>query len=528
VTQLAPHSSAQPPSPRRSRRAAEARHESVAQLQAQRPAHGGTRRGRHATTYGQGFGWVVTWTVLGSLVPGTGLLAAGRRIAGSAVLSVVALSGVAVAGALLVAGPQRLLVRLLDRGTLLWAAIALGLLALAWVTVILTTHVALRRGADLTGGQRMASAALVTALVTGISLPIAQGGNYALITRDLLGSLFKNGQQSEPTGQRPDTSGGKSDPWAAIPRVNVLLIGSDAGSDRQGVRADSVIVASIDTKTGETVLISLPRNLEKVPFPLGSAPSEAFPQGFDWASDPKLNAVWTWAQENAARYFPGDPQPGLTATRLAVEGATGLKIDQYALLDLRGFQSVVDAVGGVTVNITERLPIGGSSERPVASSWLEPGPNQHLDGYHALWFARSRWSTDDYDRMRRQRCVIAALAAQVDPLTVVKAYPRLAASAKSNMETDIPLQDLQAWADLALRVKGAHVRSLPFTDQVVPDRANPDFVRIHALIQQALRPPSATVATPSTTAGTGSTGTAKPSPTATQDPTQAQDVTEVC
>ena len=67
------------------------------------------------------------------------------------------------------------------------------------------------------------------------------------------------------------------DPWADIPRVNIALLGSDAGRDRIGVRTDSMMVVSIDTRTGDALLIGIPRNLENVPIPDGNPLSRLWP-----------------------------------------------------------------------------------------------------------------------------------------------------------------------------------------------------------------------------------------------------------
>ena len=83
----------------------------------------------------------------------------------------------------------------------------------------------------------------------------------------------------------------------------------------------------------------------------------------------------------------------------------GLRIDNTAVIDLAGFTSLVDAMGGVTVTVHDRIPIGGSHDASGGitpgsiKGWIEKG-NQHLNGYKALWFSRSRATTDDYSRMR--------------------------------------------------------------------------------------------------------------------------------
>ena len=91
--------------------------------------------------------------------------------------------------------------------------------------------------------------------------------NYSLIQRDVVASLFGVQQgtpEEEETNAQPGTG---VDPWEGVSRVNMLLLGSDAGDDRIGTRTDSMIVASINPQTGDTLLFSLPRNLENVPFP---------------------------------------------------------------------------------------------------------------------------------------------------------------------------------------------------------------------------------------------------------------------
>jgi LCP family protein required for cell wall assembly len=330
--------------------------------------------------------------------------------------------------------------------------------------------------------------------------------------------------------------------------VNVLLIGSDADQDRDGVRTDSMILASINTETGDTTLLSPPRNLQRVPFPSDSRAYKAWPYGFGNATGrpwPKgggacgaacdLSAVWRWGVENRKEYYPREKNPGAMALRDAIEGAFGLKIDAHVVVDIDGFKAVVDALGGLRLDVHTRLPIGGTSSHPITGKWIEVGNNQKLNGYEALWFARSRSLSSDYDRMARQRCVIGAVVEQTDPVDVVRAYPGLARAAGDNISTDIKTRDLDAWVELAQKVKGAQVRSLPFTNKVI-SYANPNYREIKSLVRQAIRTPkpdpetSATPSVPANGATPGTTQTPKPgkSPAAKADPTKAQDVKEVC
>jgi len=314
----------------------------------------------------------------------------------------------------------------------------------------------------------------------------------------------------------------EEDPWAHLGRVNVLLLGSDAGDNREGVRTDSMIVASIDTKTGNTVLLGLPRSLQKVPFPTSNPLHAVWPNGFNCGNQCLLNAVWEQAATVHRDLFPGDPNPGLTTTRDVIGEVLGLRIDTYTIIDLNGFKSLVDAMGGVDVNVPRKIPIGGGKNQRTGLSlpiygYIPPG-QQHLDGYKALWFARSREGSNDYERMGRQRCMVTALLDQANPAQLISRYPALAKVAKNNIQTGIRQQDLAAWVTLVQRIQHGTVRSLPLTNKVI-GTVNPDFAQIRALVAASIAPKRTTTPKP------------KPTGTATKPPvdtSQAQDASAVC
>jgi LCP family protein required for cell wall assembly len=316
--------------------------------------------------------------------------------------------------------------------------------------------------------------------------------------------------------------------------MNVLLIGSDAGADRTGIRPDTMILASIDTKSGNTVLFSLPRSLQHAPFAAGTPGAAAWPDGYYCADQScLLNAVWTWG--STAPGYAKYKHPGLQATRDAVEGVTGLKVDTYVMLNLNGFRDFVDAIGKVTVNIKTRLPIGGNGDvnsplyHVATGGYLEIGNNQKLDGYHALWYARSRWATDDYDRMGRQRCMIGAVIKQAKPVTLAANFAQVAKALKKNLSTGIATSQIDAWVELAQRVKGATTTSLPFTNDVI-NTVNPDIPAVHKLVQKAITQSEKPKATATASPTPSATSSAKPTPTPTKttNPSKAQDLTSVC
>ena len=277
-----------------------------------------------------------------------------------------------------------------------------------------------------------------------------------------------------------------STPVFAQPRMNVLLIGTDAAPDRIGVRPDTIMLASINAKTGDSTLISFPRNLQGVPFPAGTPGAKAWPKGYTCAQDAcLLNSIWFWAENNPG--YRKYRNPGLTATTQAIEQISGLSVDETVVVNLRGLVDLVDAVGGVQVTVRERLPIGGNAnpESPDyqrADGWIEKG-TQRLNGSQALWYARSRWSTDDDDRMRRQQCLITALTDQVDARKLVAAYPKLAKALRGNLLTSIAVQDLGDWVDLAGRIKDAQIQRIGL---VPTNPSHPDWVRLRAQVTEAV------------------------------------------
>lgn len=499
---------------------------------------------RHATSRGDGFGALVALTTLGALVPGAGLVAAGLRRAGWALVTAFVLAGLGLAALASSGRLTELALRVATRpGALLAVAVAVPLLGLVWCVVIVVGHVRLRRD-ELTAGQQVLSGLLVVALVALVAVPSGVAARYAVAQRSLLLTVFDDPDPvREVELAAPDVEA--DDPWADTPRINVLLLGSDAGSDRIGTRVDTMIVASIDTQSGDAVLFSLPRNLEGPLFADGSVGAGLFPEGFYPGgrrcpqSDCLLNAVWAWAEANPS-LFPGEEQPGLAATRDAVSGTLGLSIDYYAIVNLQGFIDLVDAMGGVRLTVERRLPIGGIDPEgnPIEpTGYILPG-EQVLNGFTALWYARSRAGSDDYDRMRRQRCAIAAVVDQAEPARLARAFPRLAASAERNVQTDIRVSELDAFVELARRVQRGTLRSLPFTNDVV-DTGNPDYDEIRALVQQAIEPPqpSPPPPSPSPPSAPPATGTpAEPTPSeptpspseTTDDPPEAVDVDAVC
>ncbi|MCW2854841.1 MAG: cell envelope-related transcriptional attenuator, partial [Marmoricola sp.] len=176
------------------------------------------------------------------------------------------------------------------------------------------------------------------------------------------------------------------------------------------------------------------------------------------------------------------------ATVEGVEGITGLSINYYAMVNLQGFRNMVQAVGGLTLNVRDRIPIGGVGG-PV-TGYIEPGV-QRLNGFETLWFARSRESADDYSRMARQKCVMNAMLHQISPETVLFNFDKIARASAALITTDIPASQASRFIELALAARQHPVRTISFVPPLI-NTGRPDIAKIQQLVRDAIHPPAHT------------------------------------
>jgi len=265
-------------------------------------------------------------------------------------------------------------------------------------------------------------------------------------------------------------------------RYNILLLGADAAASREGLRPDSINVASVDVATGRTVLFGLPRNLQRVRFPRSSPLRELYPEGFRCEDNGcMLNGIWTLGEDHADLY--PDREAGLEAMKEAVSETLGLELNYYAMVDMQGFSTLIDAMGGIRLDIAKPIPIGGVSTK--ISGYIEPGRDVLLDGYHALWFARSRAESSDYERMVRQKCVMSAMVQQLDPVTVATRFVELSEAGSNILRTDVPRAEVMSLAELALKAKDHKIASINFAPPLITS-ANPDFDLIRSTVVEKI------------------------------------------
>ena len=408
-----------------------------------------------------------------ALVPGVGQLMAGKRFIG---LSLVAVDAVIVIA--LVTGvfwfPGKLLRALVDPS---------ALLALAGANVVLFLFRAAATADSYLVWSHRTGRDRVLGVVAGalVVLPHLGVGSLVMTQSDLVNSVFASEDTEVPVSISPastttpasgsstalpfvtsTTTGATtttSQPriWDGYERLNVLLLGSDAGVGRTGTRTDTIILVSVEPHGGDVAMFSVPRNLTEAPLPegMGLWECDCFPDIIThlWA-----NGEWY------PDAFPGPQEPPVNALKAAIGLTFDVDVHYYAKVDLAGFVGIVDALGGVTIDVParivdERYPHEGGGTEYIA---FDEG-RQHLDGHQALAYARIRRHSGDFARMHRQRCVIGALVEQTSVLDLLRGYRGLASAVKAHVETDIPIDRLGDFVELTSRVSLDRMATLRIT-----------------------------------------------------------------
>jgi LCP family protein required for cell wall assembly len=302
-----------------------------------------------------------------------------------------------------------------------------------------------------------------------------------------------------------------------VDRVTILLAGGDGGPGRGGSRTDAIMVATFDTTTGKAAVFGVPRNMTHVPLP--DAWSTAFvdlekrltpyEERKTWTDEDgdgepdqfvpchcfpdQINAIYPFTRKWVDTY-PDERDPGLAALRDTLEILLGIDIDYYAFVDMSGFVRVVDALGGIRVYVTSTVQTEVSPARE-GEDWItvDLAPGWHrLNGHEALAYVRERHSTSDYTRMKRQRCLLKAVAAQADPATILRRFSSISKAVGSSVRTDINIDYLPTLLSYASALDFDDVATIgfvpPYYTPKLDDRGKPtpDLLRIHAMVRWAL------------------------------------------
>ena len=245
-------------------------------------------------------------------------------------------------------------------------------------------------------------------------------------------------------------------PWNGKDRLNILLIGADEQGG--GHNTDTLIVVSIDPVAKQVAMFSLPRDTVDIPIPAGPARNSI---GSVYPS--KINSLFVRVR-NRADLFPGTVRTrGYNALKSVLGELYGIDIKYYVEVNFAGFIKVLDALGGVTVNVQnpvadEYYPWLAGSLRRV---YIQTGV-QHMSGAQALVYARSRHGSNDYDRGQRQQRVLLSLREQIDISAILPHVTDLATALGQAIRTDIPRDLLPQLLGLAESIDTKTIRSYVF------------------------------------------------------------------
>ncbi len=208
--------------------------------------------------------------------------------------------------------------------------------------------------------------------------------------------------------------------------LNIVLLGSDKRPTSGAWRTDSMIIVSVDLEQNVVRLLSLPRDL--------------------WVYIPghgynRINTADLWGE--LAKKGTGPDR-----VKQTIHYNLGIPIHYYVRVDFQGFMKIIDTVGGVDIDV----------DCPLSDIDLTAGIH-HMNGQQALRYARSRYSTNDFDRGRRQRKVLMALWEQGLTMDIIPRLPSLWRTMSDSFQTDLPLSQVINLAYVGVQLKPQRILS---------------------------------------------------------------------
>lgn len=381
---------------------------------------------------------------LSFLWPGLGHVY-GRRYRTAAVLGIPVLILFGYVAVQLLGGVDLFAIQLID------PAFAAGVIA--W-TIALAVWRLVAIGTAYRLGSRAARASSASRMVLSI-LIVGVIGMHAFVGY-LAGSFFQAGSvifAPSPDGTTPPVAFGSRPPFSLAPgatptiaptpapvtnRTTILLMGVDSGYGREHALTDTLLVLSVDRVDKTAVMMSIPRDIAEFELYSGGTYSG------------KINSLMTAARLDPAR-FPDGPIGTLTRQ---IGFIIGVPVDYYAQIDLKGFEQMVNLVGGVDIDNPRAIndPLYDWFDGTQGFQ-LSAGPH-HLDGRLALAYVRSRQGIGDSDftRARRQQEVLGALRLKMTTPAGLRQLPGLLDAASRTVRTDFPADQLRDYLALAKEV----------------------------------------------------------------------------
>ena len=242
-------------------------------------------------------------------------------------------------------------------------------------------------------------------------------------------------------------------------RINLLLLGIDRrGGTGWAYRTDTIIVVTVDPETGAAGMLSIPRDLQ-IPIP--------------GHGEDRINTA------NVYGYRKDNPDGGPALLKQTIEANLGIPIDGYLMVDFQTFERIVDTLGGIDVQVPKvlhdtRYPDPRPGD-PYAFKTIHFDPGwQHMDGKRALEYARSRMSTTDFDRARRQQLVLIAIREKALSLSAVPRWPALAKTVLDGIKTDMGLGEMLELALLGVRTDPSNLKQVVLEPPLVAGHRRAD------------------------------------------------------
>jgi LCP family protein required for cell wall assembly len=250
-------------------------------------------------------------------------------------------------------------------------------------------------------------------------------------------------------------------PIVQLPRgsVTIALLGSDKRPEHNDFRTDTIILVNVVPSVPSVTLLSIPRDL--------------------WVYIPgyRFHRINVADEQGEISRFPGG---GAGLLKQTIEYNLGIHVDYYARADFAGFMKIVDTLGGIDVVATcpleDVFPDDPITENPAITGTLsieKPGI-VHLDGKHALWYARSRETTSDWDRSLRQQRVLRAMWNKATQQGLITRLPELWADLSATVKTDLKLNNILWLTSIGARLDAANVKNRQIDGSLVYHWNTPD------------------------------------------------------
>lgn len=311
---------------------------------------------------------------------------------------------------------------LLDTEVLI-AVLLLDLSLLGWrLIAILQAHARRSRmSARLWTTWLTSGLLLVTVLMHGVP------AGYALSALETISSVSLEGGGSV-LGDR-DAGGMRMPPPSHQPelgeRVTVLLVGIDFAAGRSQQLTDTLLVASLEPRSGDVAMVSVPRDLYGVPL------------GDGRTYDAKLNSLLATASADPVTY----PRGGPATLKSAIGELLDTRIHYFAAIDMDGMRELIDSIGGVDVVVERTIDDRAYRDAQTGQRgfFIDSGMH-HLDGQTAMAYIRSRMAAgeSDFTRAERQQQVLRSIAQELADGNLLLTLPGLLETVRDNVATDIP------------------------------------------------------------------------------------------